>query len=82
MKESVDANSDGNFLYGRPVDPRSALAAITGNRPPGHVQVAGIGHPIPQVAVWFFGVFPTPLVELSLNAEEPSLWGLITRVHW
>jgi hypothetical protein len=45
------------------------------------MQVAVIGDPIPQVAIWFFGVFPTPLVELSLNAEEPSLWGLIIRVH-
>jgi hypothetical protein len=82
MKESIWSYSDSNFLYGRPVDTGSAFAAITGNRPPGHMQVADIGHPIPQIAVWFFGVFPTPLVEFSLNAEEPSLWGLITRVHW
>jgi hypothetical protein len=74
--------SDDNFLYGLSVDTRSAPAAISGNRPPGHLQIAGISHPIPQLTVWFVAVFPTPLVELSLNAEEPSLRGLITRVHW
>jgi len=68
-----------------PSIPRSALAAITrqlSSRP--HPGPRGSGRPIPQVVVWFFGVFPTPTGQsFSLNAEEPSLSGLnLPKTHW
>jgi hypothetical protein len=64
------------MLHGHPVDARCSLALIGGNGSPGTPQIADIGTPIPQIAVLSFGATPTPLIELSLHAEEPDLVGL------
>ena len=54
---------------------------IAGNLAPGASQIEEIGHPIPQLAIATVGIVPAPLIELALNAEEPSLCGPIIRVH-
>jgi hypothetical protein len=62
--------------HGYPVNAGRSFALICGNGSPGAPQIADIGTPIPQIAVRSFGVTPTPLIELSLHAEEPDLVGL------
>ena len=54
---------------------------IAGNLAPGASQIAVIGYPIPQLAIASVGIIPAPLIELALNAEEPSLISSFIRVH-
>ncbi len=58
-----------DVLDGDPVDARRSLALTCGNRSPGAPQVARVNNPTPQLTVCSFGIFPTPLIELSLHAE-------------
>jgi hypothetical protein len=64
-----------------PVDPGGSATLIPGNPSPGAAEIAGIHDPVPQITVAVVGICPTPLVEFALNAEEPGLISLITRVH-
>ncbi|MGB8842759.1 MAG: hypothetical protein WCC64_17020 [Aliidongia sp.] len=63
------------------VDPSRTPALVSGNPSPGYAEVAAINDPVPQVSVSVVGICTAPLIEFALNAEEPSLIGLITRVH-
>jgi len=64
-----------------PVNPCGPVALVPGNPPPGTAKIAAIYDPVPQVSVSVVGICTAPLIEFALNAEEPSLIGLITRVH-
>jgi hypothetical protein len=64
-----------------PVNPGGAASLVPGNPSPGDAEVAAINDPIPQVSVNVVGICTAPLIEFALNAEEPSLISLITRVH-
>ncbi len=80
-EEDLASLTGANTRHRSPVDPGGATAFVGGNAPPGAPQVAEVCHPVPQIAVAAVGIGPAPLVELALNAEEPSLISLIIRVH-
>ena len=51
-----------NLSHRHPVNPGGAITFITGNLAPGAAQVAGIGYPIPQLAIATVGIIPAPLI--------------------
>ena len=66
---------------GFPVDAWSTFPFVMGYAIPGSSQAAEISYPIPQLTIRLGRIGLTPLIQLSLRVEYPSLIGLVIRVH-